>query len=88
MLIIKNLRQLRETEKKLLRGEYVNMNTKSKGSNYDEDNAFFQCCTSMDECIHSRRCFMTGEYCSKQNNIQKERNTLHKNEKSLDHSTR
>lgn len=87
MLIIKNLRQLRETEKKLLRGEYVNMNTKSKGSNYDEDNAFFQCCTSMDECIHSRRCFMTGEYCSKQNNIQKERNTLHKNEKSLDHST-
>lgn len=44
----------------------------------------FECWTSTDECIHSRRCFMTGEYCSKQNSIQKERNALYKNEKPLD----
>lgn len=54
-------------------------------TNTDKNNENFPfCCTSMDECIHSRRCFMTGEYCSKQNSIQKERNTLYKNEKSLD----
>lgn len=61
------------------------MNTNNIDSNYSEENTSFQCCTSMDECVHSRRCFMTGEYCSKQNNIQKERNALYKNEKSLDH---
>lgn len=38
------------------------------------------CYTSMEECIHSRRCFITGEYCSKQTAIQKERNKLHKND--------
>lgn len=53
-------------------------------SNCVEDHNSFQCYTSTDECIHSRRCFMTGEYCSKQNSIQKERNTLYKNEKPLD----
>lgn len=51
---------------------------------YNQDNMSFECYTSTDECIHSRRCFMTGEYCSKQNSIQKERNTLYKNEKPLD----
>lgn len=35
------------------------------------------CCTSTEDCIQSRRCFMTGEYCSKQTNIQKERKRLH-----------
>lgn len=41
------------------------------------------CCTSTEPCIRSRRCFMTGEYCSKQPNIQRERKKLHdnKNEK-------
>lgn len=60
------------------------MNKINTDSGYGEDNMYFQCCTSTDECIHSRRCFMTGEYCSKQNSIQKERNTLYKNEKPLD----
>lgn len=35
------------------------------------------CFTSTENCIHSRRCFMTGEYCSKQTNIQKDRKRLH-----------
>lgn len=35
------------------------------------------CFTSTEDCIHSRRCFMTGEYCSKQTNIQRERKKLH-----------
>lgn len=35
------------------------------------------CFTSTEDCIQSRRCFMTGEYCSKQTNIQKERKRLH-----------
>lgn len=35
------------------------------------------CFTSTENCIHSRRCFMTGEYCSKQTNIQKDRTRLH-----------
>lgn len=29
------------------------------------------------DCIYSRRCFVSGEYCSKQANIQKEREELH-----------
>lgn len=33
--------------------------------------------TSCDSCIHSRRCFMSGEYCSKQLNIYQERKKLH-----------
>ena len=39
---------------------------------------FTECHTSIDDCILSRRCLMTGEYCSKQTNIQKERKNLHK----------
>lgn len=35
------------------------------------------CFTSTENCIHLRRCFMTGEYCSKQTNIQKDRKRLH-----------
>lgn len=37
------------------------------------------CWTSTEDCVNSRRCFMTGEYCSKQTNIQKERKRLHEN---------
>lgn len=37
------------------------------------------CFSSTENCIHSRHCFMTGEYCSKQTNIQKERKRLHDN---------
>lgn len=36
------------------------------------------CYISTEECIHSRRCFMTGEYCSKQTNIQREREKQYK----------
>lgn len=39
------------------------------------------CYTSMESCIHSRRCFMTGEHCSKQPNIQLERRRLHETNK-------
>lgn len=35
------------------------------------------CYTSTETCIHSRRCFVTGEYCSKQTNIQRERKKLY-----------
>lgn len=35
------------------------------------------CHVSTEESIHSRRCFMTGEYCSKQTNIQRERKKQH-----------
>lgn len=38
-----------------------------------------RCCTSIESCIHIRRCFMTGEHCSKQPNIQRERRKLHDN---------
>lgn len=31
--------------------------------------------------VHSRRCFVTGEYCSKQTNVYKERDNLHRPEK-------
>lgn len=36
-----------------------------------------RCYTSTETCIHSRRCFVTGEYCSKQTNIQRERKKLY-----------
>ncbi len=39
------------------------------------------CSTFTADCINSRRCFMTGEYCSKQINIQKERARLHADNK-------
>ena len=35
------------------------------------------CYTSTESCIHTRRCFMTGEYCSKQSNIQREREKIY-----------
>lgn len=35
------------------------------------------CYTPTEFCIHSRRCFMTGEYCSKQPSIQRERKKLY-----------
>ena len=36
-----------------------------------------KCSASSKDCIHYRRCFMSGEYCSRQANIQKERERLH-----------
>lgn len=36
------------------------------------------CSKSTEYSIHSRRCFMTGEYCSKQTNVHMERERLHK----------
>lgn len=41
------------------------------------------CWTFTDECIYSRRCFMTGEYCSKQNSIQRERKSSYEKEKPI-----
>ena len=39
------------------------------------------CAISCEQCNHYRRCFMSGEYCSKQQNIRQERKRLHeKNE--------
>lgn len=40
------------------------------------------CYMSVETCIHSRRCFMTGEYCSKQTNIQKARKKLYGKQQS------
>lgn len=34
------------------------------------------CSIELNDCIYSRRCFMTGEYCSKQRSIQRERHQL------------
>lgn len=54
--------------------------------NCDKDNQ--TCCEKCDYCftstelsIHSRRCFMTGEYCSKQSRIQREREKLYEKNK-------
>lgn len=38
------------------------------------------CSISIEDCIHTRRCFMTGEYCAKQAQIQAERKKLHDND--------
>ena len=35
------------------------------------------CYTATESCIHTRRCFMSGEYCSQQSNIQRERKKLY-----------
>lgn len=35
------------------------------------------CYTPTESCIHTRRCFMSGEYCSQQSNIQREREKLY-----------
>lgn len=35
------------------------------------------CYTSTEASIHSRRCFMSGEYCSKQTNVHREQQRLH-----------
>lgn len=42
-----------------------------------EANCSESCCISMESCVHSRRCFMTGEHCSKQPSIQRERNKMY-----------
>ena len=41
------------------------------------------CIASPEDCINSRRCFMTGEHCSKQLNIQQERKKLHSKQKRV-----
>lgn len=41
-------------------------------------NRYDKCYTSTEACIHARRCFMTGEYCSKQTEIQRERKKRYK----------
>lgn len=46
------------------------------GNNEPEKNAIC-CIKSTEYSIHTRRCFITGEYCSQQTNIQKERQKLH-----------
>ncbi len=38
---------------------------------------FDHCFITIDDCIATRRCFMTGEFCSKQMLIQRERSELH-----------
>ncbi len=47
----------------------------------DYENYQYSCHMSIESCIRSRRCFMTGEYCSKQPNIQYERRKLHEQHK-------
>ena len=46
------------------------------GNNEPEKNAIC-CIKSTEYSIHTRRCFITGEYCSQQTNIQKDRQKLH-----------
>lgn len=42
------------------------------------DQVWPYCIKSTQYSIHSRRCFMTGEFCSKQANVHREREKLHK----------
>ena len=44
----------------------------------NQTTAIDSCRVSLNNRIHSRRCFMTGEYCSQLANIQKARERLHK----------
>ena len=39
-----------------------------------------ECVNSTQQSIYTRRCFVTGELCSKQTNVHKEREKLHKND--------
>ena len=41
------------------------------------------CIISLEASNHSRRCFMTGEYCSQQRNVQQQREKLHKDRKIM-----
>ena len=47
---------------------------------YKQDN---QCVVSLETSNHSRRCFMTGEYCSQQRNVQQQRKKMHDNKKIM-----
>ena len=40
-----------------------------------------ECSIDINDCVFSQRCFMTGEYCSKQRSIQRERHQLHNGER-------
>lgn len=42
------------------------------------------CKVPLQGCIHSRRCFMSGEYCSQLANIQKAREKLHPTSKRVE----
>lgn len=59
-------------------GENKNGSTRECNEQSKEDDCKY-CCIFTKESIHSRRCFMTGEYCSQQANIRYEREKLHKN---------
>lgn len=48
-----------------------------KSKNTEECKRCKFCYTSTEASIHSRRCFMTGEYCSKQTNIHREQQQMH-----------
>lgn len=50
-------------------------------NNNEQEEKNIYCAVSLEDSIHARKCFMTGEYCSKQMNIQKERDELHKEKK-------
>ena len=52
-----------------------------RGKNTEYSKECPYCYTPIESCIHARRCFMTGEYCSKQSNIQREREKLYKGDK-------
>lgn len=51
----------------------VNVITEKKGMS----NICNECYISTEASIHTRRCFMTGEYCSQKTNIQRERKKLY-----------
>lgn len=57
--------------------EDINTFCKFKCDNKTKSFGCRRCHTSMEIGRHTRRCFMTGEYCSQQMNIQKERDRLH-----------
>ncbi len=45
---------------------------------YEEARTCFDCYVSTENSSHTRRCFMTGEYCSQKTNIQHERKKLYR----------
>ena len=58
-------------------------NAKDERSRIDMSDQTFtseECVNSTQHSIYTRRCFATGELCSKQTNVHKEREKLHKND--------
>lgn len=58
--------------------------TKQRTVEYLVDTPCIKCSISTEASIHSRRCFMTGEYCSKQTNIHREQQRLHERSRDRD----